>query len=669
MQHRLTTLLAVLAQGVVISVPAAHASEADKAVELQEVNVWGTQVSSSSVYLGEGDIEVKQADHLSDLLRDQPGMDIGGTHSTNQRINIRGLGDTDLNVTIDGANQNTFMYHHMGNLLINADILKSVDARVGANSIVNGGLGGSVAFETKDPGDLLAPDDKFGGRVSASAASNKAQSGSVTLYGRMGEQADALLYTTYVNRDNPEDGDGKETLGNDGEIKNTLLKLGADITDKQRLELSHDIYHDEGEYSPRPDMGVATNASITGDTVYPTEYKRTTTVLKHEADLSERSRVSSSLSRNNLDLERNSTPDAEPTLQGGKAVNTHFNITAESDLELGNTSHQLTYGVEVLQQKATSRRNGVDLTTEKGTNRAVFVEDRIEFANGIAVTPGVRVDSYKANTASSKDTFTETSAALAAEVSLNNDFTFVASSTQLFKGPELAEVFIDGAGSLRNNPDIKPETGINNELGVRFDKPGFLGADRFTASVKGFKTKIDDAITEVDYPFDDETGRGAPTWFVNNSALEIEGVELSARYKKNNLGTTLSYASAESEFTATGEPLDREIGDTITLGVDYQIPAKKLGLNWTTIHVMEEDNVATGSEPKPSYTVTNVAASWQPPNTKNLNLSFGVDNLLDEAYTAHASRVGDSNHPVFGELHLNDYEPGRNIKFTASYDF
>ncbi|MCZ8499894.1 hypothetical protein O9929_26515 [Vibrio lentus] len=36
-------------------------------------------------------MSLKQADHMSDLLREIPGVDVGGTHSVNQRITIRGL--------------------------------------------------------------------------------------------------------------------------------------------------------------------------------------------------------------------------------------------------------------------------------------------------------------------------------------------------------------------------------------------------------------------------------------------------------------------------------------------------------------------------------------------------------------------------------------------------
>ena len=53
---------------------------------LKRLRCGETQVTSSSLNLGSSSIETKQADHLSDLLRDLPGVDVGGTSSINNRI-------------------------------------------------------------------------------------------------------------------------------------------------------------------------------------------------------------------------------------------------------------------------------------------------------------------------------------------------------------------------------------------------------------------------------------------------------------------------------------------------------------------------------------------------------------------------------------------------------
>ena len=90
-----------------------------------EVVVWGTRVSSNTESIIADDMSLKQADHMSDLLREIPGVDVGGTHSVNQRITIRGLSETDLDIRLDGASQHANMFHHIGNLTLNPDILKS----------------------------------------------------------------------------------------------------------------------------------------------------------------------------------------------------------------------------------------------------------------------------------------------------------------------------------------------------------------------------------------------------------------------------------------------------------------------------------------------------------------------------------------------------------------
>ncbi|MDD2641261.1 MAG: TonB-dependent receptor plug domain-containing protein, partial [Arcobacteraceae bacterium] len=160
--------------------------QAQETTQLETVDLWSTEVVSSSLNLGENSIETKQADHLSDLLRDLPGVDVGGTHSINNRINIRGLQDENLEITIDGAKvQNANMFHHIGNLLINPDILKKADIQVGTNSVVNGSLGGSVSFETKNGSDMLEQGRSFGARVQTNYNSNDSMGASLAGYGKI----------------------------------------------------------------------------------------------------------------------------------------------------------------------------------------------------------------------------------------------------------------------------------------------------------------------------------------------------------------------------------------------------------------------------------------------------------------------------------------------------
>ncbi|WP_462160834.1 TonB-dependent receptor plug domain-containing protein [Pseudoalteromonas maricaloris] len=196
-----------LALAGVLSAPAL--ADSGDAGKIERIEVWSTAVKTSALYLKEQEIADKQADHISDLLRSIPGIDVGGAHSLNQRITIRSMDDKDLKISIDGAAQNTYMYHHMGNLQIHADILKSVDIETGTNSVINGGLGGSVRFETKEARELLSGDDRFAARVSAGAADNAGHNYSVTGFGLLTDDVDFLAYYNHVERDNYEVGGGK----------------------------------------------------------------------------------------------------------------------------------------------------------------------------------------------------------------------------------------------------------------------------------------------------------------------------------------------------------------------------------------------------------------------------------------------------------------------------
>jgi len=626
--------------------------------ELAPIEVWGTQVFSSSEptdKIDKEDIEIKQVDHLSDLLRDVPGVDIGGAHSTNQRINIRGLQDTDLAITIDGARQNNFMYHHMGNLLINADILKAVDIQVGTNSVIHDGLGGGMAFETKDAKDLLPAGKALGARIYGAYATNDYFGYSLTGYGQLEQQADALIYFDANHRNNPQNGNGVESVGNDGDLRNALFKLGWDINDEHRLELAYDQYRDEGDYAPRPDMGAETNSAITGTAVYPTKFERQTLSLNYEVDLGEPLYLQATLYRNAMDLWRDEDLNARATYRyiEGNSTHTGGKVLAETSLIFGDIEHLLRYGFEMYRQETDYQEDAVSLSSESARTIAIYAEDEVFFPIGLSITPGLRYNRYSLDSNVADKTFSELTWGLAAAYDLNDNWNINASTTRLFKAPMLAEVFIGAGRNLEPNPDLKPVTGVNNQIGLHYHQRDVLALDSFRMDLTVFKTEFKDYI--------DDEGGGS---YVNLGDYDAEGFEVSFNLRKDPFTGHLSYAKSESEHQVTGAPLGRQVGDSIALGLTYDVPTFGLKFNWQSLFTLEEDYFN-----KPSYNVHTIRMKWLPPTVKNLRLTLGIENLFDEYYVSHASRIGDNVHPVFGPLHLNDYEPGRNIKLSLSYNF
>lgn len=676
---------------LVLACMAANSSWAQGQAD-EKMMVWGTQVYSSSVGLDKEAIAIKQSDHLSDLLRTIPGIDVGGAHSLNQRITIRSMDDKDLRISIDGAYQNTYMYHHMGNLQIHADILQSVDIEVGNNSVLNGGLGGVVRFETRDAKDLLAHDQSFGGRVHVSAADNASNSYSLTAYGQLTDSLDVLLYYNAVERDNYEVGEGKildqngvevpgtdgEVRGLEGELDDALFKLGWDISDSQRLQLGFEAYSDEGDYSYRPDMGLATDLAIANrlniPLVYPTEFTRDTLTLNYELQWSDHSNVKAAWFENESTLWRDemglaSWRPAFAAIVEGQANNMGFNLLANTKFG-GNVEHSLTYGFDIVEYETRYAMNALSRSGEEATNTAFFVEDRISFANGLAITPGVRSDSYDIESTVVDDTFSDSSLALAIEYQLNDSLLVELSTTQLFKGPEIGEVFV-GAGFYDTpNPSIEAETGMNNELAFAYE------GELLAAGLTLFNTEIENYI--YDYARNPVGGR----WKDNVGDMSIDGYEAYIEYQQGPWQTLLTYSSAESELEAFTDyvslntaRIDRQQGDTISFNLDYEFFAKNIRLHWDFLVV---DDVAAGPDldgatldnAKEGYSVHNVSLRWSPDSDLDgLALTIGIDNLFDEFYASQSSRTGTSFHPLFRELYLFDYEPGRNIKASISYQF
>ncbi len=636
--------------------------------ELNSVDVWETEVISSSLNLGKDSIETKQADHLSDLLKDLPGVDVGGTHSINNRINIRGFQDEDLDISLDGAKiANVNMFHHIGNLLINPDILKKADIQVGTNSVVNGSLGGSVAFETKSGSEMLEDGKNYGARVSSTYNSNNSIGGSLSGFGKLSEDSDFLIYHNHLNKNDWKDGRGVETFGTEGKVDNTLLKVASKLDDNNKISLSYDRLKDAGDYTPRPDFGRDYNYFRTQDYTFDTEYLRETITFKHELDLGDNIRLDTSIYSNENELERyeilnGTTPVRPPVgiddntkgLLNGKVKTLGINTKAQTNLDFGDTFHTLTYGALYDKQTSKVKWSGKQYgDDEEAKSFAIYIEDTIDFNNGLLVTPGLRYNYYDFDGSYGEIKDSHFTYGLATEYAVNENLTLLASATSLYKGVEMVDVLAANRANVSDNTDLKSETGLNKEVGFRYIKDSTIGADTIGFSVKYFDTTIEDYIKQ--------------DWssMSNMGELNTKGFEASFKYIKGDFSSLLTYAHTSSNFEETGEPLVKEPGDSISLGVDYKL-SNNLNLSWNSLFVLKEDDTPNNSQylEKESYNVHDAALRWKPSSVKGLTLITGVDNIFDKKYASHISE-----NRIFGGTKTTDYEPGRNFKVTLSYKF
>jgi len=642
-------LLSSFAAAVVISSAYAENSE------LQSVDVWETEIVSSSINLKQTAMETKQADHLSDLFRDIPGVDVGGSHSINNKIYIRGINDTDLDIKIDGATQSTVdMFHHQSSLKINPDILKRVSIEVGNNSVVHGGLGGSIEFETKDGKDFLSDGEKVGAIISSTYNSNKSASGSLSLFGQITPDSDIFVYYNYTDNKNWETGGGDTEIGKDGNISNLLVKYAVNYATNQRLTFSYDRLKDEGDYLPRPNFSAAINEAINRGDIHPTEYTRDTATIKHELDLGDKILLKTSLYHNEMNLIRYEDNDNG---RGDKfdalVKNQGLNSRAQSNIEIDNILQTFTYGINYDEQSSHVAVDGDDYgDDERAKTLALYVENAIDFNNGLVVTPGVRFTRYKLDGLLGDINDNETTYSLAGEYSFNENFTVLASTSTLFKGVAMQEVFASDRTYIAENDNIKSETGKNSEIGFKYILDNTLGANSIGLSAKYFKTEIDNYI---EYTDDYST-------LENIGETTTKGAEVTFAYNLDKFNGLLSYSHAASNVQDTGNPISNEVGDTYALNLNYKA-TPEVELSWKSIFVLSED--AVEDIYKKSYNVHDIAVKYTPSAIKGLKLIAGIDNIFDKEYSSHSSATEAVRN--FG--YNLDTEPGRNIKVTISYKF
>ncbi|MEP2601201.1 MAG: TonB-dependent receptor plug domain-containing protein, partial [Paraglaciecola sp.] len=256
----------------------AATQEPESADTVEKISVVG---AASNLVITAEDLEQFQANDLADIFRTTPSVAVGGSVGVAQKIYIRGLEDSYLNVTVDGAQQTSTLFHHVGRVTLDPDLLKQIDVQAGAGEATSGpgAIGGSISFKTKDAQDLLRDDEQFGGRVKANYFSNNGTRLSGSVYGKVSDDWGLLGYYSTINRDNMENGDGEEILGSAADQDLLFLKGSGTIGEHHYLSFSVEQRDEEGEFSARPNWMVAEGAAL-----YASEAERETYVANYAFD-------------------------------------------------------------------------------------------------------------------------------------------------------------------------------------------------------------------------------------------------------------------------------------------------------------------------------------------------------------------------------------------------
>jgi hemoglobin/transferrin/lactoferrin receptor protein len=249
-----------------------------------------------------------------------------------------------------------------------------------------------------------------------------------------------------------------------------------------------------------------------------------------------------------------------------------------------------------------------------------------------------------------------------------------------FRAPSLTELYADGVhfavggfplgpgvnftgvNSFVPNPDLKPETSTQVEIGARYVGQGVLregdalrlSAAAYYADVDNF---VDQVVTFIDFSTATPGAGGLEvggTTTSGNVDARLWGLEASADYDAGRwfggLGLTLPRGEADD-----GAPLGSIPQDRLTATFGFR-PATAWEAGASAVFAATQDDVPEGTEPGDAFNVFNIFASWRPaaPGFEDAVLRAGIDNIFDEQYAIYPNGLS---------------QPGRTFKVSAAVTF
>ncbi len=647
---------------------------------------------------------------VSDLFRNLPGLEVTGVGVNQGRPAIRGQRGQRILLLEDGLRlNNSRRQQDFGELpaLVDVTGVERVEIVRGPASVLYGSdaIGGVVNIITRTP-----EQDGLHGTGSFRYGSVEDQTrGSARAYGRFGRLS-LEAGGTIRNADPYEAPAGTfgaitlndATVVHDTGVKDRSgdLRLGWDLTPDQHVFGKFEYYKadDAGFGSVDPADYAPDQPSI--DITYPNQrWDKLTFGYRAEAmgsALADRFEVIAYGQDNeralNFDLFQPFGPGTPPgagvsVVQENTTDIRTYGMRAEAR-KLAVPGLLLTYGMDLVRDRADGTDKSTStvigfgppmpdvsdrpqIPTASFLSVGTFLQGEVDVGDRLSLTAGGRYQYVKAETyrtpgledlSPTSQTDGTAVAALNALYQITDGVGLVGSVGRAFRSPNLIERFFEGptpegSGYQVRNPDLKPETSLNVDLGVRMRR-GPVGLEVFA-----FRNKINDGIRVA--PTGEEID-GTPAYTnVNVEELIYRGVEVSSDVR---LGAGFTAAGSYTKLDSKNalDP-DNPVGETfsskVTGTLRWDSPSNRLWAQWDIRHNGERKDVALVENPigatLPAFTVQDVRAGVQLFRTDNTlhRINLALTNLTDQLY-AEAS-----NASFFRP------EPKRNLTLTYEVSF
>ena len=602
----------------------AQQNPADNSLELPNMVVTATRTETPENEIGSAitvitaeDIAAKHVNNVADALRTVPGLDVirSGGPGQPTAVYLRGANANHTLVLVDGVEMNdpssTNGSFDFANL--QTDNIERIEVVRGAASAAYGSdaMGGVINVITKKG----KGDAKFTGNAEGGSYDTWKTIGSVS------GSTERVNYSLDASRlETAGFSTADKNLGNlnPNGYRNTTVsgRSGINITDN--LDLGVTLRYNEGKNFY--DDGGGVNYDNTGNyNTFNELFTRGFGHLKLFDGLWEQTlgAAYSRTDRNNVNV----FSPVSPTSFNGVSTNLGEKVKLDyQNIFHVHKSNTVTLGIEEeadsLSSSSVSPDYGVNASIPSKTMNTIsgYLQDQISLFDRSFTTVGVRYDEN--NRFGGHETWR-----------VNELYNIKETGTRLkgnygtgFKAPSLNQLYDTIYGS--GNPDLKPETSINWDVGLEQD----FYRKKVTTGVSYFNNTFNNLIQYLSVP---------PYTNNNVSRAKTSGVETFMEVRPlTDLTLRGTYTYQQTLNMVTDTQLLRRPRDKASFDADYQF-LEKAHIHFNVLMVGQKADTAYVSYSSvpvaiAGYTLLNLAGSYDV--NKYLQLSGRIDNLLNKQY-------------------------------------
>jgi len=650
----LTLLLAtggtVLAQQATTTAPAAKPT---RTTYLDKLTISANLVDQAAIdamaavsHIGQEELDRIQANNAADLFRSTPGVaaSMNGDDPATA-INIRGMQQEGrVVVTLDGARQDYWRVGHgSGSFYVEPELLKLATVIRGpsSNAYGSGGIGGVVAFETKDASDLLRPGETWAlteklGYESNGTGLTTSTTGAVAL----SENADLIGNLTYRNRQAYQDGNGATVPWTGEQVASGFAKGTFRPAEGHEIEIGTVIQRYDDIVSGSSGSPSATLSRYNAVTVNQT-YTAGYTFRPEDNELID---FVAKFYHNDTRAEQTGIAgtNAAGEYRYYDVSTTGVNAHNSSRFATGAIDNTITLGGDYYYLKGESLADHFGAGEQQGYG--VFGQWQAEYADLIEAVAALRYDGYQLDgqTRAPITDVTVSGGRISPRFTLGvtpvQGFQVYGTYAEGYRAPGLQDMFRGGGAhgavnTYRPNLLLRPEVARSWEAGVNLKFDDLLSAgDSFRGKINVYRTDIDDYI-EVDLR------TGVVRMAQNIGPARLLGLEAEGLYDFGAGYVSAAATLSEAKLTGgvySGQNLNntpmnrvsatvagRFLENTLTIGGQYM---------WISeVTRTQRTNPAAATVVEPAYSLVNLFADYAV--SEDVTLSLGVDNVFNTAYT------------------------------------